>query len=150
MDRDTNSLVPGIGHRVKSRNNPDLRVELVKEYAKKNFPNTKLLDYAIAVETVTTSKKDNLILNVDGCVAVCFVDLMRNCGAFSGEEVEDYMRMGVLNGLFVLGRSIGLIAHYLDQKRLRTGLYRHPWDDITYLLPTLQQGGAEPRVEVNI
>ncbi|KAA8650944.1 hypothetical protein EYZ11_003184 [Aspergillus tanneri] len=148
--RKENKLIPGIGHRIKSRNNPDLRVELVKEYAKKHFPNTKLLDYAIAVETVTTSKKDNLILNVDGCVAVCFVDLMRNCGAFSPEEVEDYMRMGVLNGLFVLGRSMGLIAHYLDQKRLRTGLYRHPWDDITYLLPALQKGGSEGRVEVNI
>ncbi|OQD76363.1 hypothetical protein PENDEC_c004G06034 [Penicillium decumbens] len=148
--RKENKLIPGIGHKVKSRNNPDLRVELVKEFVKKNFPSTKLLDYAIAVETVTTSKKDNLILNVDGCVAVCFVDLLRNCGAFSAEEVEDYMRMGVLNGLFVLGRSIGLIAHYLDQKRLRTGLYRHPWDDITYLLPTLQKGGAEGRVEVNL
>ncbi|KAI9039567.1 putative ATP citrate lyase, subunit 1 [Aspergillus affinis] len=148
--RKENKLIPGIGHRIKSRNNPDLRVELVKEYAKKHFPSTKLLDYAIAVETVTTSKKDNLILNVDGCVAVCFVDLMRNCGAFSPEEVEDYMRMGVLNGLFVLGRSMGLIAHYLDQKRLRTGLYRHPWDDITYLLPALQKGGSEGRVEVNL
>ena len=115
-----------------------------------------MLDYAIAVETVTTSKKDNLILNVDGCVAVCFVDLMRNCGAFSPEEAEDYLNMGVLNGLFVLGRSIGLIAHYLDQKRLRTGLYRHPWDDITYLLPNLAQGGGggapgnEGRVEVSL
>ncbi|KAJ5611236.1 ATP-citrate synthase subunit 1 [Penicillium lagena] len=148
--RKENKLIPGIGHKVKSRNNPDLRVELVKEFAKKHFPSTKLLDYAIAVETVTTSKKDNLILNVDGCVAVCFIDLLRNCGAFSAEEVEDYMRMGVLNGLFVLGRSIGLIAHYLDQKRLRTGLYRHPWDDITYLLPTLQKGGAEGRVEVDM
>ncbi|OGM51193.1 ATP-citrate synthase subunit 1 [Aspergillus bombycis] len=148
--RKENKLIPGIGHRVKSRNNPDLRVELVKEFAKKHFPSTKLLDYAIAVETVTTSKKDNLILNVDGCIAVCFVDLMRNSGAFSPEEVEDYMKMGVLNGLFVLGRSIGLIAHYLDQKRLRTGLYRHPWDDITYLLPALQKGGSEGRVEVNI
>ncbi|KAJ5714665.1 ATP-citrate synthase subunit 1 [Penicillium malachiteum] len=148
--RKANKLIPGIGHKVKSRNNPDLRVELVKEFAKKHFPNTKLLDYAIAVETVTTSKKDNLILNVDGCVAVCFVDLLRNCGAFTPEEAEDYLRMGVLNGLFVLGRSIGLIAHYLDQKRLRTGLYRHPWDDITYLLPTLQKGGAEGRVEVNL
>lgn len=148
--RKENKLIPGIGHRVKSRNNPDLRVELVKEYAKKHFSSTKLLDYAIAVETVTTSKKDNLILNVDGCVAVCFIDLLRHCGAFTPEEVEDYLKMGVLNGLFVLGRSIGLIAHYLDQKRLRTGLYRHPWDDITYLLPTLQKGGAEGRVEVNI
>lgn len=57
-------------------------------------------------------------------VAVSFVDLMRSSGVFSAEEAEDYMKMGVLNGLFVLGRSIGLIAHYLDQKRLRTGLYR--------------------------
>ena len=147
------NIVPGIGHKVKSRNNPDLRVELVKEFVKKRFPSCKMLDYAIAVETVTTSKKDNLILNVDGCVAVCFVDLMRNCGAFSPEEAEDYLGMGVLNGLFVLGRSIGLIAHYLDQKRLRTGLYRHPWDDITYLLPNLAQGanpGNEGRVEVSL
>ena len=144
--------VPGIGHKVKSRNNPDLRVELVKEYVTKHFPTHKLLDYAIAVETVTTSKKDNLILNVDGCVAFCFVDLLRNSGAFSTEEAEDYLRMGVLNGLFVLGRSIGLIAHYLDQKRLRTGLYRHPWDDITYLLPNISKGapGAEGRVEVSL
>ncbi|KAI9862241.1 MAG: citrate synthase [Vezdaea acicularis] len=151
--RKQNKLIPGIGHRVKSRNNPDLRVELVKEFVKKRFPSCKMLDYAIAVETVTTSKKDNLILNVDGCVAVCFVDLMRNCGAFSSEEAEDYLSMGVLNGLFVLGRSIGLIAHYLDQKRLRTGLYRHPWDDITYLLPALGQGnapGSEGRVEVTL
>jgi ATP citrate (pro-S)-lyase len=151
--RKENKLIPGIGHRIKSRNNPDLRVELVKEFVQKNFPSSKMLDYALAVESVTTSKKDNLILNVDGCIAVCFVDLMRNCGAFSAEEAEDYLKMGVLNGLFVLGRSIGLIAHFLDQKRLRTGLYRHPWDDITYLLPSLSQGGApgaEGRVEVTL
>jgi ATP citrate (pro-S)-lyase len=150
--RKQNKLIPGIGHRVKSRNNPDLRVELVKEYVKAKFPSSKLLDYALAVETVTTSKKDNLILNVDGCIAVCFVDLLRNCGAFSAEEAEDYLKMGVLNGLFVLGRSIGLIAHFLDQKRLRTGLYRHPWDDITYILPQLNAGppGTEGRVEVQM
>ena len=96
------TVVPGIGHRVKSRNNPDLRVELVKEFVKKRFPSCKMLDYALAVETVTTSKKDNLILNVDGCVAVCFVDLMRNCGAFSAEEAEDYLAMGVLMGATVI------------------------------------------------
>ncbi|KAJ5940400.1 hypothetical protein N7516_000568 [Penicillium verrucosum] len=130
--RKENKLIPGIGHKVKSRNNPDLRVELVKEFVKKHFPSTKLLDYAIAVETVTTSKKDNLILNVDGCVAVCFVDLLRNCGAFSPRSVRT------------------TCAWVSSTKRLRTGLYRHPWDDITYLLPTLQKGGAEGRVEVNL
>lgn len=44
--------------------------------------------------------------------------------------------IGTLNGLFVLGRSIGFIGHYLDQKRLKQGLYRHPWDDISYMIPT--------------
>ena len=151
--RKQNKLIPGIGHKVKSRNNPDMRVELVKTFVQANFPSTKLLDYAIAVETVTTSKKDNLILNVDGCVAVCFVDLLRNCGAFSPEEAEEYLRMGTLNGLFVLGRSIGLIAHHLDQKRLRAPLYRHPWDDISYVLPDIVNSGrpaGEERVEVTI
>lgn len=131
--RKQNKLIPGIGHKVKSRQNPDLRVELVKEYAHKNFPSTTLLDYAIAVETVTTSKKDNLILNVDGAVAVCFVDLLRSSGAFTPEEAEEYLKMGALNGLFILGRSIGLMGHHFDQKRLRTPLYRHPWDDISYI-----------------
>jgi ATP citrate (pro-S)-lyase len=133
-----------------------MRVELVKDYVKKNFPSTELLDYALAVETVTTSKKDNLILNVDGCIAVCFVDLMRYSGAFTTEEAEEvpfpsqvnnvhadflqYIQMGVLNGLFILGRSVGLIAHHLDQKRLKTGLYRHPWDDISCKNVTLWSG----------
>lgn len=117
-------LIPGIGHRIKSRTNPDLRVELVKEFVLKNFPSHSLLDYALEVEKITTSKKDNLILNVDGAVGVCFVDLLRNSGAFSPEEAEEYVKIGTLNGLFVLGRSIGFIGHYLDQKRLKQGLYR--------------------------
>src|ERR1700733_5383850 len=89
-----------------------------------------------------TTKK--LILNVDGCIAVCFVDLLRDSGAFTPEEAEEYIKVsqmnnsspqffilnprqiGTLNGLFVLGRSIGFIGHHLDQKRLRAPLYRHP------------------------
>ncbi|KAF7965514.1 hypothetical protein HWV62_43084 [Athelia sp. TMB] len=71
-----------------------------------------------------------LILNVDGCIAVCFVDLLRDSGAFTSEEAEEYIKIGTLNGLFVLGRSIGFIGHHLDQKRLRAPLYRHPADDI--------------------
>ncbi|KAJ3337312.1 citrate synthase [Gonapodya sp. JEL0774] len=133
--RKEHKLIPGIGHRIKSRTNPDLRVSIVKDFVKKNFPNYNLLAYALEVEKITTSKKDNLILNVDGAVGVAFVDLLRGCGAFSPEEADEYMKIGTLNGLFVLGRSIGFIGHYLDQKRLKQGLYRHPWDDISYLSP---------------
>jgi len=70
---------------------------------------------------------------VDGCIAVCFVDMLRSCGAFAVDEADGMIRDGCLNGLFVLGRSIGFIGHFLDQKRLKQGLYRHPWDDISYL-----------------
>ncbi|KAJ6607933.1 citrate synthase-like protein [Mycena sp. CBHHK59/15] len=140
--RKANKLISGIGHKIKSVNNPDLRVELVKEYVRKNFPSHSLLDYALAVEKVTTAKKDTLILNVDGCIAVCFVDLLRDSGAFTPEEADEYIKIGTLNGLFVLGRSIGFIGHHLDQKRLRAPLYRHPADDIFINMADVSQ----PRV----
>lgn len=133
--RKKGQLIMGIGHRVKSLNNPDKRVEILKNYAKNNFPVTPLLDYALKVEQITTSKKPNLILNVDGVIGVAFVDLLRNSGAFTREEAEEYIQIGTINGLFVLGRSIGFIGHHLDQKRLKQGLYRHPWDDISYVMP---------------
>uniref|UniRef100_A0A1D1XD28 ATP citrate synthase n=1 Tax=Anthurium amnicola TaxID=1678845 RepID=A0A1D1XD28_9ARAE len=135
--RRQNKLILGIGHKIKSRNNPDLRVEILKDFAKLHFPSTKLLNYALAVESITTAKKDSLILNLDGAIAVCFVDLLRESGAFTSDEAEEYMKIGALNGLFVLGRSIGFCGHYLDQRRLKQGLYRHPWDDISYFVPTV-------------
>jgi len=129
----TNQLIMGIGHRIKSLSNPDQRVEIIKNYAKQHFSSTPVLDFALAVEQLTTRKRANLILNVDGCIAVSFVDMIRSCGAFTREECDDMMSFGTLNGLFVLGRSVGFIGHYLDQLRLKQPLYRHPWDDITYI-----------------
>ena len=126
--------IPGIGHRIKSLDNPDKRVELLKNYARKNFPKTTYLDYAVNVEKVTTQKKNTLILNVDGCIGVTFLDLLNACGAFSAGEIEEMVEIGYLNALFVIARSIGIIGHIFDQKRLKAGLYRHPWDDIVYMV----------------
>src|SRR5512137_845049 len=123
--------IQGIGHLIKSVNNPDKRVTIMKDYAKKHFKATPLLDYALQVEKLTTQKKDNLILNVDGCIGICFVDMLRN--EMAKTDADEYVKMGALNGLFVVGRTIGMTAHFLDQKRLKQGLYRHPWDDIAYM-----------------
>lgn len=133
--RKNGQLIMGIGHRVKSINNPDVRVKIIKEFVMENFPSYPLLKYALEVEKITTSKKPNLILNVDGVIATCFVDMLRNCGSFTSEEAQEYINIGAINSLFVLGRSIGFIGHYMDQKRLKQGLYRHPWDDISYVMP---------------
>lgn len=131
--RKDHKLIMGIGHKIKSRTNPDLRVKILIDFATAHFPETPLLLFALEVEKITTLKKDSLILNVDGAIAVLFVDLLRHSGAFTREESDEYIKIGALNGIFVLGRSIGFIGHFLDQKRLKQGLYRHPWDDISYL-----------------
>eukprot|EP00434_Breviolum_minutum_P041135 symbB.v1.2.036589.t1/scaffold5200.1/size29896/2 len=123
-----NKLIMGVGHRIESLANPDQRVVIIKDYAKKFFKDTSILDFALALEQITTKKSANLILNVDGCIAACFTDMLRSCGAFSREEADDLMSFGCLNRLFVLGRSMGFIGHHLDQLRLKQPLYRHPWD----------------------
>ncbi len=129
-----NVRIQGIGHRLHSLENPDARVEIMKNYAKSHFKKTELLDYALAVEQVTTKKKNNLILNVDGCIGVLLVDLLKELN-FSDAEIDEMIAAGLFNALFVLGRSIGLMGHYFDQKRLGEPLYRHPLDDILYDVP---------------
>jgi ATP citrate (pro-S)-lyase len=124
--------IPGIGHRVKSRDNPDQRVVLLKKYAEENFSVRKYLQYALAVEQYTLTKAPNLILNVDGCIAVLFLDMLYSCGDFTEPQIQEIIDIGYLNGLFAIGRSIGLVGHALDQKRMKQPLYRHPWEDVLY------------------
>jgi len=125
--------IPGIGHRIKSANNRDKRVTVLQEFAREHFPSLKYLDFALEVERVTLQKSINLILNVDGCIGSLFVDMMDGCAAFQVDEIDSIINTGALNGLFVLARTIGLIGHTLDQKRLQQPLYRHPWDDVMYM-----------------
>lgn len=127
--------IPGIGHRIKSVKNPDKRVQLLIDYAKRHFARTDLLNYALQVEAITTAKKGNLILNVDGCIGILFLDLMASCPVFTQQDIDDVLKHGYLNGLFALGRTIGIIGHILDQKRLGARLYRHPSEDIAFMLP---------------
>ena len=48
------------------------------------------------------------------------------------ESQADIIATETLNGLFVLGRSIGMMGHVFDQKRQRSRLYRQPWDEILF------------------
>ena len=123
--------IPGIGHRIKSLKNPDLRVTGLMNFAEEHFPATPLLDYAKTVEALTTSKKENLILNVDGTIGILMVDMWRALG-YPEEEIDEFIESGTLNSFFIVGRTIGFIGHVLDEKRLAMPMYRHPMDDILY------------------
>lgn len=124
-------LIMGIGHRIKSIQNPDERVQLIKKFARKNLKKTEHLDFALKVETETTKKKNNLILNVDGAIGAVFLDILKS-NKYKDEEILELIEMELFNAIFLLGRTIGIIGHVLDQKRMKEPLYRHPWDDILY------------------
>ncbi|MED6130368.1 ATP-citrate synthase beta chain protein 1 [Stylosanthes scabra] len=124
--------VPGIGHRIKSRDNKDKRVGLLQKFARSHFPSVKYMEYAVQVEDYTLTKANNLVLNVDGAIGSLFLDLLAGSGMFTKQEIDEIVEIGYLNGLFVLARSIGLIGHTFDQKRLKQPLYRHPWEDVLY------------------
>ena len=102
--------VPGIGHRIKSVKNPDKRVKELVGYVKSLSIPTPHLDFALQVEKITTGKKDNLILNVDGAMAAILVDI--------GFSIDS------LNGFFTMARTIGFIGHWTDQKQQGSRLIR--------------------------
>ncbi|MBU0766406.1 ATP citrate synthase [Patescibacteria group bacterium] len=128
--KDKGERISGIGHKIKSIHNPDSRVKALLEYVQKNFKELPVTNYALEVEKITTAKRANLILNVDGLIGVTLVDVLMP--QLQEDVRESFFEVGYLNGIFALGRSIGILGHIFDQKRLNTPLYRHPQEDILY------------------
>lgn len=120
--------ISGIGHRKYRLDNPDPRVPLLIDLLA-DLPHPHL-DFALEVEKLTTAKKPNLILNVDGALAAVFLDLLTHEEKLSTDELSTLIEAEFFNSIFVLSRSIGFIAHYLDQKRLGEPLFRLPDKDV--------------------
>ena len=115
-------LIMGIGHRVKSKYNPDKRVEVIRKLVEKGFPAKRVFSFALEVEKETLTKKASLILNVDGAIGAALADILINYGRESSICEGD-----ILNGFFVLARTIGFIGHYNEQRN--NGLFRaNNWD----------------------
>lgn len=125
-------LISGIGHKIKTKDNPDKRVEILYNYVKEYFPKYETVNYGFKVEAITLQKRNNLILNVDGFIACSLIDCMYNLD-FSSSEINEVLENGLFNGFFVLGRTIGFIGHWYDQRRLKQGLFRLNKNDIKYL-----------------
>jgi ATP citrate (pro-S)-lyase len=119
-------LIMGIGHRVKSKYNPDKRVEVIRKLVEDGFPAKRVFSFALEVEKETLAKKANLILNVDGAIGAALADILINYGRESSICEGD-----ILNGFFVLARTIGFIGHYNEQRN--NGLFRANNWDVDYL-----------------
>lgn len=124
-------LIPGIGHKKYRVDRPDPRVTALRALVE-GEPH-KYLDFALTVQSVTTTKKGTLILNVDGAIAAILLDLLESELHYSREQLEELVEIEFFNALFVLSRSIGFTAHYLDQRRHDEGLLRLSDEEIIYL-----------------
>jgi len=127
-------IISGIGHKVKSKENPDGRVIMLDNFIKDNYPkeiSLNITNYAKQVEEITLKKKNNLILNVDGFIAVSILDGLLH--HFNEEYVEKLLELDIFNAFFILGRTIGFIGHHIDQKMLGTELYRIPHERVGYI-----------------
>lgn len=123
--------IPWIGHKVKSKFNPDKRCEIMLNYINENFPNRDHINFALKVEGLTLEKKPNLILNVDWIIACALLDIFKDIW-MSDEEIKEYIDAWIFNWFFILARTAGFIGHILDQKKLKEWLHRTSWDDIFY------------------
>ncbi len=118
-------LVPGIGHLKYRVGLPDPRVEALSGFAAllKKHP---YYDFAREVEKVTTAKNGKLILNIDGVIAALFLDILIECEGFSKNELREFIDAELFNAFFVIPRSVGFIAHFIEQKKNDEGLFRLP------------------------
>ncbi len=122
--------IAGIGHKKYRTDLPDPRVEALAQFS--TGTESRYLAFARSIEVVTLTKKSNLILNVDGAIAAVMLDLLKDELNYTDEQLRELVTIEFFNALFVLSRSIGFTALYLDQKRNDEGLFRLENDDIRY------------------
>lgn len=122
-------LIGGIGHKKYRLDLPDPRTEVLASIAMQ-LPARRYYDFAKDIEAITTNKKGNLILNVDGHIAAIMLDVLEVEEGYTPAQLDQLIEADFFNALFVIPRSVGFVAHYLDQKRLDEGLFRLPDDDV--------------------
>jgi len=124
--------ISGIGHRKYRIDSPDPRVGRLLAFAQ-DLNEAKFTKFARGVEAETTSKKGNLILNVDGAMAAVLLDLLAEKEGYTLEQLQALAGVEFFNSLFVLSRSVGFMAHYFDQVRLDEGLFRLSPAHVTHI-----------------
>ncbi len=125
-------IISGIGHKKYRVDMPDPRVEELMRFTG-NSNGDRYLKFAREVEAITTQKKGNLILNIDGAIGAVMLDILESELDYSPDELRELADIEFFNALFVLSRSIGFTAHYLDQRRNDEGLFRLDPKDVRYM-----------------
>jgi len=139
-------LLAGIGHRKYRVGIPDPRVEALSEFTAllKKHPH---YDFARAVEAITVAKSGSLILNVDGIMAALLLDILAECEGMTQAELQEIIDVEFFNALFIIPRTVGFIAHFIEQKRNDEGLFRLP-DELLFVQKSEMSQTATPARKV--
>ena len=97
--RETGERMSGFGHRVHTK---DPRTARLFELAREAGVDGPHMKAARAVEKSFTDSKKALPINVDGAIGAILADLGMNPAAF--------------NGIFMIARTPGLIAHVIEEQ----------------------------------
>ena len=124
-------LIAGIGHKKYRLGIPDPRVASLSDFTSllKKHPH---YDFAREVEKVTSGKNGKLILNVDGVMAALFLDVLAECEGYTHEKLKELVGAEFFNALFIIPRTVGFIAHFMEQKNNDEGLFRLP-DELLFV-----------------
>ena len=60
------------------------------------------------------------------------LDMLSEKEGLSDEKIQTLIDNEFFNAFFVLSRTVGFIAHFLDQKRIDEGIFRLPDDLILH------------------
>jgi len=123
--------IAGIGHKKYNIGLPDPRVALLTSSLPEG-PHI-FLHYAREIEAITTKKGSSLILNVDGAIAACLLDVLSEHEGYDLAQLEKLVEIDFFNSFFVTARAVGFVAHYLDQRRLDQGLFRLAADQVHHI-----------------
>ena len=114
----------GIGHLKYNIYRRDARVAALLAQANQDLTYKTYVTFAQSIAELTTKKKSNLILNIDGAVAAVFLDYLVEYEKFTATEISELLDTEFMNALFVIPRAVGFIGHHLDQRRIDEGLFR--------------------------
>lgn len=117
--------IAGIGHKKYRVGLPDPRVKALSAFTEL-MPKSLHYDFARGVEKVTTGKNGSLILNIDGTIAALLLDILTECEKVSEAELKGLLDAEFFNAFFIIPRSVGFIAHFMEQKENDEGLFRLP------------------------
>jgi citrate synthase len=104
--------ISGIGHKKYRVDLPDPRVLEILKFAEA-LGQKRFTTFALDVEKVTTAKKGNLILNVDGAIACVLLDILSEKEGMNDEELKRLTEIEFFNSLFVFHDLLGSSVIFL-------------------------------------